>query len=190
MLEDMGNVMGNRYKAVLSAAFSWGMRHGWCEGNPALGVKRNRERGRSRVPTPAEVQGAKARSAPEFAELLEAAALTGRRQGDLIRMMRAHCREDCIEIREGKGGGRLVQIYWSDALRACVERAKALHASLYVFTNTRGERWTGWGVQSAMRRLDLDWTFHDLRRHAESYHPQGMGLLPTYGRIKRVTPVR
>jgi hypothetical protein len=34
-----------------------------------------------------------------------------------------------------------------------------------MLTNTRGQRWTKWTVQSVMRGLAVDWTFQDLRRY-------------------------
>jgi len=59
-----------------------------------------------------------------------------------------------------------------------------------VFTDTNGEPWGFWAVQSAMRRLDVDWTFHDLRAKAESDHATGLGLLSRYKRARNLEPVR
>jgi hypothetical protein len=41
-----------------------------------------------------------------------------------------------------------------------------------------------------MRRLQVDWNFHDIRAKAESDHATGMGLLSRYKRARRITPTR
>ena len=38
-----------------------------------------------------------------------------------------------------------------------------------------------------MRRLKVEWTFHDLRAKAESDSETGLGLLTRYKRARRVT---
>lgn len=72
--------------------------------------------------------------------------------------------------------GRARIIYWSPELRkllnGAMERASTLadqleHAApTHVFTGRYGTPWTMWAVQSQMRRLNVDWHFHDLRAKA------------------------
>jgi hypothetical protein len=50
-------------------------------------------------------------------------------------------------------------------------------------------------VQSQVRRVrerlgKHNWTLHDIRAKAESDHSEGLGLLPLYRRVHRITPVR
>lgn len=37
-----------------------------------------------------------------------------------------------------------------------------------LLTNRRGEPLTGWGIQSNMRRLGVDWTFRQIRPKAQT----------------------
>jgi hypothetical protein len=41
-----------------------------------------------------------------------------------------------------------------------------------------------------MGRLQVEWTFHDLRAKAESDHRKGLGLLARYKRAKQLEPTR
>ena len=41
-----------------------------------------------------------------------------------------------------------------------------------------------------MKRLGVDWNFHDLRAKAESDHPKWLGLLTRYDRRKVVRPFK
>lgn len=91
-------------------------------------------------------------------------------------------------ISEGKRGKRLV-IVWSPQLKRLVTRALIRSTCDFVFTNTRGKQWTESAINSLMQRMDVDWTFHDVRAKAESDHKTGMGLLTRYKRARRVTPV-
>jgi hypothetical protein len=45
-------------------------------------------------------------------------------------------------------------------------------------------------IQSAMRRLDVSWTFHDLRAKADSDHETGLGLMCRYNRARRLRAVK
>lgn len=183
------SVAGNRQISLLSSAYNHGMRNGLCSRNPCRGVRRNKEKPRKRYVENAELQAAIDKASPEFADLLLMAYLTGRRQGDLRRLLRSQITADGIALTEQKTG-KQVLIRGSDALNGVLIRCLGRNDSRYILTNTRGQQWSEWGVQSAMRRLGVDWTFHDLRAKAESDHKTGMGLLPLYQRKKIILPVR
>lgn len=184
-----GGVKANRELAALSSVYSWAMRQGYASHNPCHGVRRNPEKPRQRYVTNRELADA-LKSAPEEArELLLAAYLTGLRQGDLRKLTRDMVGRDGITLVEGKGKKSLV-VEWSYPLRQLVSRALLRSKCDRVFTNSQGLPWTLWAVQSVMRRLEVDWTFHDLRAKAESDHKTGMGLLSRYKRARRITPVR
>ena len=187
-LELRGNVAANREVACLSTVCEWGIRKGWMEANPCRGVRRNRETPRTRYVTNRELGQALRNTTPEFRDFLLAAYFTGFRQADL-RSLRRDQAYKLIRVEEGKTRKR-VRMAYSVALRALIDRCLARHTSDYVFTDTRGERWGRWAVQSAMRRLDVDWTFHDLRAKAESDHPTGLGLLTRYKRARELKPTR
>lgn len=179
---------GNRESAVLAAAFDFGMRQGWCKVNPCRGVRRNTEKPRRRFIRDREWAEALQRAHPPFALLLMAAELTGLRQGDLRALTWDQVTPDGLEIEESKTGKRLV-IEWSTELAYIFGWARWLMPWRgIVFRDAWGQPWGVWGIQSAMRRLGVDWTFHDLRARAESLHPHGMGLLARYKRARRIVP--
>jgi len=188
-LELRGNVSANREVAALSTVCEWAMRKGYMEANPCRGVRRNRERPRHRYIRDDEWQDALDRAPPQLRDLMEAAYLTGLRQGDLLAMTREQVTDDGLLVEEGKRGKRLV-IGWSDALRLVISRALVYSECERVFTNASGQAWRFWALQSAMRRLGAEFTFHDIRAKAESDHAEGMGLMARYKRAKRVEPVR
>jgi integrase len=107
---------GNRERATLSSAISWGMGLGYCDSNPCLGVRRNKE-------TPSKVyvaddmlDDAVARAPPSLQNLLMVAYLTGLRQGDLRALQRSNITEQGIRLTQSKDGkDRLVE--WSPELR-------------------------------------------------------------------------
>ncbi len=184
------NVSGNRELAILSAAYNYGMRQGWVAFNPCRGVARNTERPRRRFVRDDEWQEALTRAPIRFRLLLEFAELTGLRQGDIRRLTWDQVGADGIEVAESKTGKR-VMVGWSDDLAWLVYRAAMLTAGeRLVFLNKWKRPWAVWGIQSAMRRLGVDWTFHDIRARAESVHPSGLGLLSRYKRARAITPVR
>lgn len=181
---------GNRESAVLSAAFDFGMRQGWCARNPCRGVRRNMEKPRRRFIRDAEWSAGLQRAAPRFALLMRAAELTGLRQGDLRALTWQQVTADGIEIEESKTG-KVLLIEWSDELAYLFGWCAWLMPGRdHVFIDNWGQPWGVWGIQSAMRRLQVDWTFHDIRARAESIHKTGMGLLTRYKRARRITPSR
>lgn len=188
-LERRGNVSANREVACLSTVFDWAMRNGYAASNPCRGVRRNREQSRDRYITNKELGQAMRRTTPEFRDLLLAAYLTGFRQGDLRELKRDQVGRLGMQLTESKNRRR-VKMAWSHALRKLITRCEKRTDSEYVFTNSDGQPWSLWAVQSAMRRLQVDWTYHDLRRKAESDHPIGLGLLARYKRAWDLKPVR
>lgn len=180
---------GNRELAVLSSAYNYGQRHGLVEFNPCRGVRRNPEKPRTRYIRDDEFLAAFNATGEAFQDLLAVALLTGLRQGDLRAMRRSQVTKDGLLVEESKTGKRRL-IEWSESLRFFVTRAmsRAPEAD-HVLTNARGQPWGLWAIQSAMRRLSVDWTFHDIRAKAESDHAQGLGLMPLYRRARRQKPV-
>lgn len=180
---------GNKEASILSSAFDYGLRQMWVQSNPCRGVRRNKEKPRRRYVRDQELSAALL-SAPEpFADVMRFALLTGLRQGDIRRLKRSAVSKDGISVDEGKTGAG-IDIKWSDELREVVDRALERSDCEYVFTSTRNPKrpWGKWAIQSAMKRLGVDWNFHDLRAKAESDHPKGLGLLTRYDRRKVVRP--
>lgn len=188
-LERRKGPIGNREVATLSTVFNWAMRQGWVNENPCRGTRRNRETPRRRYVEDEEFLAALASTTPAFRRLMQAAYLTGLRQGDLRLLRKDQLSEKGIQLAESKRGKRLV-ISWSHELKALIDEAKAASKCDLVFANTRGKPWTEAAIQSARRRLGADFAFHDLRAKAESDHEVGLGLMSRYKRARRLTPVR
>ena len=192
---------GNRERAVLSAAYEYGMRNGFASTNPCRGVRRNKEKPRKRYVTTEELQSAIDSAPAQFQELLFAAWLTGLRQADLLALKLTDLREDGIHLVESKTGRARV-ILWSTELKKLISRATERALTLtqkyehpvptHVFTGRYGAPWTQWAVQSQMRRLKVDWHFHDLRAKAatDAEHPVlgKHSTLGTYLRGERTKP--
>lgn len=192
---------GNRERAVLSAAYEFGMRNGFATSNPCRGVRRNKEKPRKRYVTTDELQAAVDKSPAQFQELLFAAWLTGLRQADLLALRISDLRKDGLHLVESKTGRARI-ILWSPELRKlidrAIERARELAVRLehpepaHVFTGRYGAPWGQWAVQSQMRRLGVDWHFHDLRaKAATDAEHQVLGkhsTLGTYLRGERTKP--
>jgi len=204
--------MGNRERAVLSAAYEFAMRHGYAQGNPCRGVRRNKERPRDRYVSNEEFLEAFQASPEPLQDVLALALLTGLRQGELRALKRSDLREDGIYVDQSKTGRRKV-VEWSEALSFFVKRAlarseaiaarpadpkrhrRARPLSEYVLTNHYGEPWTMGGLQTAIKRLGRDWHFHDIRAKAASDAEHnilghGAGMLAVYVRRQRVQALR
>src|SRR5690606_30406586 len=91
-------------------------------------------------------------AAPEaFQDFMAALYLTGLRQGDIRRLKRSQITPQGIRVEQGKTR-KTVIVAMSEALRYFVIRAQTrAPESPYVFTNSQGEPWTVWAVQSQAR---------------------------------------
>lgn len=191
------SVTGNRVKACLSSVYSWAISEELAAHNPCLGVKRNREKPRTRYVSDEEFLAGFDRASAPLQDLMAVALLTGLRQKD-IRLLRRKAEPGKVSgltsagIRvEQSKDGKHVLIRWSDALLFFVKRSIARTGdSPFVFTNTQGKPWTKNSINASLRRLNVSWTFHDLRAKADSDHEFGLGLMARYNRAKRLDPVR
>ncbi len=183
-------VSGNRAAECLSSVFNYGMRVGACKINPCYGVRRNRQRPARRYIEHRELEETINRASEPVQDFLALAYLTGLRQKDLREMRKGQITPDGVVVDESKTGKRRV-VEWSESLRFFLTRAcSRAPESEYVLTNTRGQPWSEWAVQSFMRRLGVDWNIHKLRHKAETDHKEGMGMLSLYSRVTRHKPVK
>lgn len=188
--------LANKEISCLSSVYNFGMRHSQfnIQANPCKGVRRNKRTDRSRYVEHDEFNTAFDAAPAAFQDFLAALYLTGLRQGDLRRMKRSQITPKGIRVTQGKTGKTII-IEVSETLRYFLIRAQnRAPDSPYVFTNTRGEPWGHWAIQSQVRRLRTkvgryDWTLHDVRAKAESDHSEGLGLLPLYKRVRRLKSV-
>lgn len=191
-----GGVAANREFAVLSSVHNFGMRQGWLEVNPCIGVRRNPESPRKRYVTNEEFLAAFEKSPEPFQDLIAFAYLTGIRQTDVISLKRAeHLKPEGIVFVESKTH-KLHKQEWSKAVRFFVRRAmERFPEAEYVFTNRFGAQWGVWAINSQMARLEAPWAFKDLRAKAQSDSEHsvlghGAAMEKLYRKVINTRPVR
>jgi len=167
------SVSANRERSVLMAAYQYALSEGWAEFNPLHQSPRASEKPRDRYVTSAELRSAMKRSNRSMRELLWGAYLLGARQGDLIALKWSDLSDDALRFAEGKTGKRRI-IKRSRALDKLLARARKRSKCDHIFTNRFGRPWGTWAVQSAMRRLEVDWHFHDIRAKAATDAPHAV----------------
>jgi hypothetical protein len=165
---------GNRERACLSSACNYGMRRGWLESNPCHGVRRNTERPSKAYVAHEALSGAIDRAQECLQDLLATAYLTGIRQTDLMLMrpeMAKGGRLKFIESKTGKPADYEITPTLKFFIDRATKRAKEL-GSAVLFTSPKGLPWSVWGLQSALRRLDMGFQFRQLRAKAQTDAPE------------------
>ena len=144
----------NREVALLSHMFKKAMRWGLVESNPCRDVERNPERPRHRYVTDDELLAFKS-IVPEWLSLyIDLKSLTGLRQTDMLSLRFDSFIEDGLLTGMSKTEKRTGKKYlfeWSDQLRATLDKIQQLPGkvkSLYLFSNRKGQPYTGDGFRS------------------------------------------
>jgi len=159
-------IRGNRDMAALGSAFNHGMVLGLVESNPCRGVKRNKERARTRSVTVAEfnafIAHAKAKGGSAYLVGLIGAltALSGRRRAEILYLPLSAVAEDGIRCKSAKlkpgDPPRDYLIGWSPLLRQLVAETKLVKrkvSSLFLFPNSDGQPYTDPGFKCLWNRL-------------------------------------
>lgn len=153
-------VRANREIAALASAFNHGMAIGVVEANPCRGVRRNKERPRTRDVSIAELNAllelAKSRGGAAYMVALIAVmvALTGRRRAEVREMTVEQISEDGVAVADAKNRNRRYLICWSPLLRQIVEEsAKVRPRSHYVFPTRTGKPYTDSGFKTEWNKL-------------------------------------
>ncbi|MCH7854597.1 MAG: hypothetical protein IIB76_09705 [Proteobacteria bacterium] len=180
---------GNREISCLSSVFNHGMRIRACSYNPCYGVRRNTEKERTRYVTDQELRVGLRVAHVSLRRILWAAYLTGFRQKDLRLLIRSDVLPEGLRVRQSKDGKHELR-QWTDSLRRLVRKELERSQCQRIFTNRSGQPWSLSALQSAMRRLNMDWTFHDIRAKADSDHETGLGLMRRYNRARRLKAVK
>jgi integrase len=184
-------VRANREKALLSNLFAHGIDLGVCESNPAKQVRPNEEEPRTEAPDPELLQRFLAwvdQQTPQrriVGLAAEYASLAGNRKAEFLDLAWPQVDDEAGIVRvkrakqRGKKRGEVIEeIAITPALRACLERLKAIRPArecLYVFPTRDNNAYTARGfktlwqriVQAAMKAGVISaadrFTFHDLR---------------------------
>lgn len=172
-----GKISRNRTIAVLSACYTKAVGRWWlADVNPCLKVERNETHARTRYITDAEFEVMRSLSPDRIRTIMEAALLTGQRQGDLLDLRWSQCGPDGVFFQQGKTGKKLI-VDLTPALKEVLVRARRQHPwwspCEFVFRNTDSTRYTSEGFRANWQRymrialqrglLKLRYTFHDIR---------------------------
>lgn len=208
-------IRANREKALLSHVFSYGIRWGIIEANPCRGVKGNKETPRDRYVEHNEYNAVKKRLPEIMQIMLDFAYITGQRRSDIMKIRMRDINEEGIYIEQGKGKKKLL-IVWSDELRSCVNRAKAVYPylrSLSLFPGSHGDQMTYSEFRGAWDKardtaleageIKESFTFHDIRAKTRSDAEDGQSASELLGhsdtritervynrKAKRVKPIK
>lgn len=189
--------VANKEIACLASAFQYGLRNGLCSHDPTKGVKRNKVRPKHRYVRHDEFETFLALAPEYLQDIMAGIYLMELRPHEARDLRRTSITPKGVLIEESKTD-KVKLVEWSPSLQFFLTRATSRHpASPFVFTNSRGEKWTEWAMHSAMNRIRAQlpegaasFTFHDLRAKGESDHANGgHGLLTLYKRTKVVRPV-
>lgn len=166
-------VSANREMALLSTVFSFAIRWGWCDQNPAKNVRRNKEKPRDRYITDEELGALQASADPQWQCIIDIAYLTAMRRGDIMRLRLSDIQNDCLVIAQGKTGKRMA-FEMSPDLAEVLNRTRKLRrriGSLHLFSTRDGQPYSTSGWNSRWRRLLArsgieNAHFHDIRAKA------------------------
>ena len=196
----------NRERTVLFEAFKLAMRDGIVKENPVAHLVPFREKPRERYVTDAEFMAVFA-VAPQIVQAaMLIAAVTGLRQGDILRLRRADFGEHGLTVRTRKTGQPL-EFAWTEGLRRAVLAAVGARdfIPMHLLTTDEGKPYTSDGFRTAWHRareaanLPKTFTFNDLRAKAGSEsrdwrllgHMDQRTFERVYNRLPRkVTPTR
>lgn len=157
-------------KQVLSRILSYAVAEGGLASNPCADVPNLYSADRADIIwEKADIDALCAVASPEVGYACKLGALTGLRQGDLLRLAWGHIGPHAIEVRTGKSRRR------KSAVAPLTASIRELLDTIpkrgpVVLTNTRGRPWTSNGFQSSWNKdmhksglAERDLHFHDLR---------------------------
>lgn len=200
-------VRANREITLLQSAFAWMREQGIVRDNPCVDVTKNVETPRDRLVTDAELRDfckmawRKSDAGKRVALAAGIAYLTGKAQGQILKLTRSQLTKEGIEFGKRKGGNATT-VRWSKRLRRYVERAIAMPSTItpiYVVHNREGSPYTSQGFKTFWQRLMGEWvalgherfTFHDLRAKAVSdVKAKGRLASDLTGHRSEATPAR
>jgi integrase len=125
--------MANRCLSVLRQAFDYALEAQVIDSNPAVGVRRHKERKRDRLITADEYEAIYAKAGPRLQIIMDLLIRTGQRITAVLRIMRSDLTDDGIRFPKHKTDGKGT-VKWTPELRAVVDRALALHGKVSYMT--------------------------------------------------------
>lgn len=174
-----GRVQCNRERTCLSDAFQLAVKRGRLKDNPCRFLEPFKEKPRNRYVTDAEFNAVYQCASPIVRAGMLLAAVTGLRQGDLLRVRRSDFSDAGLTVKTSKTGAGLV-IGWSEGLRRAVIEATGTRdfIPMALLATERGKAYTSDGFRSLWHRAMVkartadpalkSFTFNDLRAKAGS----------------------
>ncbi len=197
----------NRELSFLKTLYKFAICHGWSDETPAAVsfVSGNIEKPRTRYVTDEQLRIVYELAGPTVRVAMELSALTGIRQGDLLRLKRSDWKENGLHWTQGKTGKKM-HVQWSDALSVVYQQGLAIGktTSIWFLPSRSGGPYTSDGFRSLWHRLMEKavaqgmerFTFHDLRAKAGTdatdWQLLGHSDRKTHARVydRKVKPVK
>jgi integrase len=176
---EQSRTRANRERTVLVEAFKPAVRDGRMRDNPVRFLEPFTEKPRTRYVTDAEFMAVYALAAPVVQAAMLLAAVTGLRQGDILRLRRSDFGDDGLRVQTRKTGKGLA-FGWSEGLRRAVLVAVGARAfvPMHLIATETGKPYTSDGFRSLWHKAMTAareahptmprWTFNDLRAKAGS----------------------
>lgn len=174
-----GKVQTNRERTCLYEAFKLAVNRGLLRENPVRYLDPFKEKPRDRYVTDAEFTLVYEKATPIVQAGMLLAAVTGLRQGDLLRVRRSDFGDKGLTVRTSKTGAGLV-IGWSEGLKRAVLAAVGARdfVPMILLSTEEGKPYTGDGFRTLWHRAMVAaraanpglprFTFNDLRAKAGS----------------------
>lgn len=174
-----GKVQCNRERTCLFEAFKLAVKRGRLPDNTVRFLEPFREKPRDRYVTDDDFNAVYRHASPIVRAGMLLAAVTGLRQGDLLRIRRSDFGPEGLTIRTNKTGAGLV-IAWSEGLRRAVVEAVGTRdfIPMVLLATEKGKAYTGDGFRTLWHRAVVEalkanpglkrFTFNDLRAKAGS----------------------
>lgn len=176
---EQGKVQANRERTCLFEAFKLAVRAGRLPDNTVRFLEPFQEKPRDRYVTDGDFNAVYQHASPIVRAGMLLAAVTGLRQGDLLKIRRSDFTDAGLTVRTSKTGAGLV-IGWSDGLRLAVIEAVGTREfiPLVLLATQDGKPYTGSGFRTLWHRAMVGalketpglkrYTFNDLRAKAGS----------------------
>ncbi|MBP7953550.1 MAG: tyrosine-type recombinase/integrase [Nitrosomonas sp.] len=184
-------IAANRVIALLSSIFGWGISVGFCESNPVIGIRRNRERSRDRFiqsdEMPRFFQALAEEPDTTIRDFILMALLTGARRSNVLSMRWQDINFDRREWRidETKNGTPQVVTLSKEAIDVLMLR-KPRERAMFVFPGIGKsghlvEPKKGWKRILERAKIE-DLRIHDLRRTLGSWQAKTGASLAIIGK--------
>ena len=148
-------VRANRELSFFTVMMSWALERAKVKTNPCIGIKRFKEKARTRYIENNEYQVLYDLAPANVQAAMEVAYLCAARQRDVLDLKRADLREEGIYIEQGKTGKKQIKA-WTPRLRAAIdlalEQPSQIETEVVIHTK-QGQAYTSSGFKAMFKRV-------------------------------------